>query len=267
MTGSSSFELSQEIGEPLTGRKKTITLYPFSQSELLALYNKYELKEKLEDFLIFGSYPDVVLAKSKEEKIALLNELVDSYLLKDILKLDKIKFSKKLLNLLKLLAFQVGSLVSLNELAQKVSLDVKTVDRYLDILEKGFVIKSLSGFSRNMRNEINTKSKYYFLDNGIRNALISQFNSLDNRDDIGALFENFLVIEKIKKDNLVNNYYFWRNYEGKEIDLIEDRDGKIYASEFKWNKVKNKLPKDFLDNYDNVEFNSVNRDNYLDFII
>ncbi|MFA5644295.1 MAG: ATP-binding protein [Patescibacteria group bacterium] len=266
VTGSSSFELSQEIGEPLTGRKKTITLYPFSQSELLTLYNKYELKEKLEDFLIFGSYPDVVLAKNKEEKVALLNELVDSYLLKDILKLDKIKFSKKLLNLLKLLAFQVGNLVSLNELAQKVSLDVKTVDRYLDILEKGFVIKSLSGFSRNMRNEINTKSKYYFLDNGIRNALISQFNSLDNRDDIGALFENFLVIEKNKKDNLVNNYYFWRNYEGKEIDLIEDRDGKIYAFEFKWNKIKKDLPKDFLENYNNVEFNSVNKNNYLDFI-
>lgn len=267
ITGSSSLTLAQGIGEPLTGRKRTEILYPFSQVEMLSRYNRYELEEKIEDFLVFGSYPETVLADSRSEKIKILNELVDSYLLKDVLKLDKIKLSKKVLDLLKLLAFQVGNLVSLNELGQKLSMDVKTVDRYLDILEKGFVIKSLSGFSRNLRNEINTKSKYYFLDNGIRNALISQFNSLDKRDDIGSLFENFLVIERMKNNQNLNNYYFWRNYEGKEIDLIEENNGQINAFEFKWKKSKTKPPKDFLAAYSKAEFKSINKDNYLDFVI
>ncbi|MCF7820708.1 MAG: ATP-binding protein [Candidatus Pacebacteria bacterium] len=267
VTGSSSFDLSQKIGEPLTGRKKTFVLYPFSQLEMRRLYNKHELKEKLESFLVFGGYPDVVLAKTKKEKISILNELVDSYLLKDVLTLDNIKFSKKLLDLLKSLAFQVGNLVSLNELSQQVGLDVKTIDRYLDLLEKGFVIKRLGGFSRNLRNEITNKSKYYFLDNGIRNALISQFNSLDKRDDIGALFENFLMMDRIKNNNLVNNYYFWRNYEGKEIDLIEEKEGALYAYEFKWNKTEAKPPKNFIDSYKNSKFEVINKDNYLDFLI
>ena len=267
VTGSSSFDLSQKVGEPLTGRKKTFILHPFSQSEMKMQYNTYELKEKLDSFLIFGSYPDVVLAKTKKEKIDILNELVDSYLLKDVLTLDNIKFSKKLLDLLKSLAFQVGNLVSLNELSQQVGLDVKTVDRYLDLLEKGFVIKRVGGFSRNLRNEITNKSKYYFLDNGIRNALISQFNSLDKRDDIGALFENFLIMDRMKNNNLASNYYFWRNYEGKEIDLIEEKEGILYAYEFKWNKSRVKPPKNFIGSYKNSKFEVINKDNYLDFLI
>jgi len=267
VTGSSSFDLSQKVGEPLTGRKKTFILYPFSQSEMRIQYNKHELKEKLDDFLVFGSYPDVVLAKTKKEKIDILNELVDSYLLKDILTLDSIKFSKKLLDLLKSLAFQVGNLVSLNELSQQVGLDVKTIDRYLDLLEKGFVIKRLGGFSRNLRNEITNKSKYYFLDNGIRNALVSQFNSLDKRDDIGALFENFLIMDRMKSNNLASNYYFWRNYEGKEIDLIEEEDGILYAYEFKWNKSRVNPPKNFINEYKSSKFEVINKDNYLDFLI
>jgi uncharacterized protein len=266
-TGSSSFDLSQQIGEPLTGRKKTIILYPFSQTEMLLNYNRHEIKERLEDFLIFGSYPDVLLAKNRKKKIEILNELVDSYLLKDILKLDSIKYSKKLFDLLKSLSFQIGNLVSLNELSQQTDLDVKTVDRYLDLLEKGFVIKRLSGFSRNLRNEINSKSKYYFLDNGIRNAVISQFNSLDQRNDVGHLFENFLIIEKMKNKDSVNNYYFWRNYSGKEIDLIEERDGKILAYEFKWKKNNSLMPKIFKETYKNSVFKLINKDNYLDFII
>jgi len=266
-TGSSSFDLSQQIGEPLTGRKKTVRLYPFSQKELLLSFNKYELREKLEGFLIFGSYPDVVLAETEEKKKEILNELVDSYLLKDIFKLENIKFSKKLFNLLKLLAFQVGNLVSLSELAQQVGLDVKTVDRYLDLLEKGFIIKRLDGFSRNLRNEISSKSKYYFLDNGIRNAVISQFNNLSNRNDVGALFENFLFMEKTKNNDLMHNYYFWRNYKGQEIDLVEERDGSLQAFEFKWSKSKISAPSDFLDTYKNSSFKVVNRDNYFDYII
>ncbi|MCF7794926.1 ATP-binding protein [Patescibacteria group bacterium] len=267
VTGSSSFDLSQQVGEPLTGRKKTFTLYPFSQLEMNFKYNKHELRERLEDFLIFGSYPDVVLAKTREEKINILNELVDSYLLKDVLALDNIKFSKKLLDLLKSLSLQVGNLVSLNELSQQVGLDVKTVDRYLDLLEKSFVIKRLGGFSRNLRNEITNKSKYYFLDNGIRNALISQFNYIDKRDDVGALFENFLIMDKMKNNSLIGNYYFWRNYEGKEIDLIEEKEGIIFAYEFKWNKFKAVAPKNFVDTYRKSRFEVINKDNYLDFLL
>jgi hypothetical protein len=267
-TGSSSFDLSQNVGEPLTGRKKTITIYPFSQKELLAKYNKYELKEKIEDFLIFGTYPDIVNSDNKKEKIEILNELVDSYLLKDILTLDNIKYSNKLLDLLKSLVFQVGNLVSLNELSQQVSLDVKTVGSYLDILEKAFVIKRLGAYSRNLKNEINTKSKYYFWDNGVMNALISQFSSFENRNDIGALFENFIIMEMMKKKSVsINNYYFWRDYSGQEVDLIEEKDGVINAYEFKWSKSKVKKPNNFIDSYKNVNFNVVNKDNYLDLLL
>ncbi len=269
-TGSSSFDLSQQIGEPLTGRKKTITLYPLSQKELLSKFNKHELKEKLKDFLIFGSYPDIVLAKNNKERIDFLEELVNSYLLKDILSLDKIKSSSILLNLLKLLSFQVGNLVSLNELANTLKIDAKTVNRYLDLLEKSFIIVRLGGFSRNLRNEINSKAKYYFLDNGVRNAVITQYSDLENRDDIGQLFENFIISERIKKcsyDKIYGSRYFWRNYEGKEIDLLEEREGKIFAYEFKWSKTNSSAPKDFMNNYENSEYNTINKNNYLDFII
>jgi len=173
VTGSSSFDLSQQVGEPLTGRKRTIILYPLSQKELYFQYNKYELKEKLEEFLIFGSYPEIMISKNKEEKIEILNELVNSYLLKDILSLEKVKSPKVLLDLLKLLAFQVGKEVSLNELSNSLKIDVKTVGRYLDLLEKSFVIKRINGFSRNLRREVTKKAKYYFIDNGVRNGVIS----------------------------------------------------------------------------------------------
>ncbi|HOZ53516.1 MAG TPA: ATP-binding protein [bacterium] len=269
-TGSSSFDLSQKIGEPLTGRKTTITLYPLSQKELLYKFNKHELTEKLEDFLIFGSYPDIILAKNDKEKIDFLEEIVGSYLLKDILTLDKVKSSSVLLNLLKLISFQIGNLVSLNELANTLKIDVKTVDRYLDLLEKSFIIVRLGGFSRNLRNEINSKSKYYFLDNGIRNAVISQYGSLENRNDIGQLFENFIISERIKKcayNKIYGSKYFWRNYEGKEIDLLEERDGKLFAYEIKWTKDNLLAPKNFIENYKNSEYKVVNKNNYLDFVL
>lgn len=269
-TGSSSFDLSQQIGEPLTGRKKTIVLYPFSQKELLFKFNKYELEENLGDFLLFGSYPDVILSKSRKEKLSFLEELVNLYLLKDILSLDKVKSSSVLLNLLKLLSFQVGSLVSLNELSNTLKIDIKTVDRYLDLLEKSFIIFRLGGFSRNLRNEINSKAKYYFLDNGVRNAVISKYNTLENRDDIGQLFENFIISERIKKcayEQIYGSSYFWRNYAGQEIDLIEERDGKLLAYEIKWSKEKVSPPKDFVENYKNSEYQVINKDNYLGFIL
>ena len=205
-TGSSSFDLSHQIGEPLTGRKKTITLYPISQLELLSVFTFFELKEKLEEFLIFGTYPEVVTAKTNKEKIDLVAEIVNSYLLKDVLSLEKVKSSKILLDLLKLLAFQVGGEVSLNELANSLNIDVKTVARYLDLLEKTFVIMRIGSLGRNLRSEITSKSKYYFLDNGIRNAVISQFNLLENRNDIGALWENFIIMERFKKRSYKSIY-------------------------------------------------------------
>lgn len=269
-TGSSSFELSQQIGEPLTGRKRTAILHPFSQIELSAKYNKFELKEKLAEFLVFGAYPEVITAKTKKEKIAALQEINDSYLLKDIFSLEKIKASKQLSDLLKLLAFQAGGEVSLNELATQVKLDVKTVDRYLDILEKAFVIKRLTAFSRNLRNEITTKNKYYFLDNGIRNAVISQFNDLENRNDVGQLFENFAVMERIKNNavkNRIKSVYFWRSYSGEEIDYIEEGNGKLQGYEFKWAKNKAKKPKLWLETYSGANWKIINKDNYLDFIL
>ena len=269
-TGSSSFDLSQQIGEPLTGRKITMSLYALSQKELLSKFNKHELKENLEDFLIFGSYPDIALAKNNEEKIELLEELVSSYLLKDILILDKVKSSALLLNLLKLLSFQVGNLVSLNELANTLKIDAKTIDRYLDLLEKSFIIFRLGGFSRNLRNEINSKAKYYFLDNGIRNAVISQYSNLSNRNDVGQLFENFIFSERLKKctyDKIYGSRYFWRNYNGKEIDLIEERDGKLFAYEIKWSKDYVVAPSIFTETYQNSEYQIINKNNYLDFIL
>jgi len=269
-TGSSSFDLAQKVGEPLTGRKKTLILFPFSQVELLEKYNRYEIREKLEDFLIFGSYPETITAKTRKEKISLLNELVNSYLLKDVFSLERIKGSKQLLDLLKLIAFQVGNEVSLSELAVQVRLDVKTVGRYLDILEKAFVLKRIGGFNRNLRKEISRKAKYYFYDNGVRNAVISQFNGLNDRDDIGALFENFIVMERLK-DNTYKarpgTSYFWRTYDGQEVDLVEERDGKLYGFEIKWSlKAKIRRPKDWLGSYKNARYKVINQENYLDFI-
>lgn len=270
-TGSSSFDLAGAVGEPLTGRKTTITLYPVSQIEMLSIYNRHEVKERLEEYLVYGSYPEVITAKNRKEKIAVLEEIVNSYLLRDVLSLDRIKGSKVLLDLLKLLAFQAGSQVSLNELATQVKLDVKTVGRYLDILEKAFVIKRIGGFSRNLRKEIATKAKYYFLDNGIRNAVISQFNTLDSRNDTGILWENFMVMERLKKcayQGIYGSFYFWRTYGGQEIDLVEERDGRLYGYEFKWTDTKKqKTPKDWLKTYHNAEFATITRENYLEFIL
>lgn len=270
-TGSSSFNLAKATGEPLTGRKRTIILYPLAQKELAGEYNRYELKEKLPEFLVFGSYPEVLTSKSRQEKIGVLNELVDSYLLRDILTLEKVKASKILIDLLKLLAFQVGNQVSLNELATQLKIDVKTVGRYLDLLEKSFIIKEVRGFSRNLRKEVASKSKYYFLDNGVMNAVVSQFNMLEDRNDRGRLFENFIVMERLKKRSYEEHYgtsYFWRTYDGKEIDLIEEEGGKLKAFEIKWSeKPKVEAPEDFVKTYKNSSFKLINRDNYLDFVL
>jgi hypothetical protein len=268
-TGSSSFDLANQVGEPLTGRKRTLTLYPIAQKELKDYFGVFDLKKILPEFLVFGSYPTIITAKTKEEKKRLLLELTNSYLLKDILALDNIKGSAFIINLLKLLAFQVGSEVSLNELAAQLSVDTKTVARYLDLLEKTFVITRLGGYSGNLRKEVVKKYKYYFWDNGIRNAIISQFNSLEDRNDIGQLWENFIIIERLKKtsyDNIYGNRYFWRTYDRKEIDLVEERGGKLFGYEMKWATKKIKPPREFIKTYKNASFKVINQDNYLDFI-
>ena len=269
-TGSSSFDLANQVGEPLTGRKITINLYPILQLELLSIFNKYELKKNLPEFLIFGSYPEVITAKTRMEKMTVIKEIVTSYLLKDILAFERIKSPKVLLDLIKLLAFQIGSEVSFNELAAQLSINARTVARYIDLLEKSFVIVNLGSFSRNLRKEITRKNKYYFLDNGIRNGVIDQFNDLDKRDDIGKLWENFIVMERMKMldyKKIYGHLYFWRTYEQKEIDIVEERDGKLAGYDIKWKKDKIKPPKDWLATYKNAEYKVINQDNYLDYVL
>ena len=270
-TGSSSFELAGQVGEPLTGRKRVLTLFPLAQEEILgAIANKHELREKLPDYLIFGSYPEVVLENSGKRKIEILEELVGSYVLKDILALERIKGSKIIFSILKLLAFQVGSQVSLNEIANAVDVDVKTVRRYLDLLEKTFVIRSLSGYSSNLRGEVTSKAKYYFVDNGIRNGVIQQYNALDMRADIGQLWENFIVLERLKyrtHHEVYANMYFWRTYQQKEIDLVEERDGGLFGYECKWSpRQKVSPPKEWHAMYSTAGYSVITQQNYFEFI-
>lgn len=269
-TGSSSFELSGQVGEPLTGRKVTLTLFPIAQSEFSLLHNPYELKNQLGNYLVFGCYPEVAASESAEEKKRILNELAGSYLLKDILELEKVKSSKILVDLLRLLAFQVGNEVSLLELAGQLGIDAKTVARYLDLFEKSFVVYNLRGFSRNLRKEITKKSKYYFYDNGIRNTIISNFNPLEIRNDVGQLWENFIIMERIKKQNykkIYSNNYFWRSWSKQEIDFIEERGGKLYGYEFKWKEDKAKKPSEWSENYPQADFKVITQENYLDFAL
>jgi len=271
LTGSSSFELAGQVGEPLTGRKQTLTLYPLAQSELLSSFNRFELRENLESFLIYGSYPEVVQASTQKQKVEVITEISNSYLVKDILAFDRVKNSKTLLDLLKLLAFQVGSEVSLSEIGTKIGVDYKTVQRYLDLLEKAFVIVRLGGFSRNLRNEITNKSKYYFMDNGIRNSLIAQFNGLSQRNDIGQLWENFVFIERLKHrayQSIYANIYFWRTYNQQEIDLVEDHDGKLHGYEMKWSTQKTfNAPQQWQEAYKNSNYEIISPETYQKFIL
>jgi predicted AAA+ superfamily ATPase len=268
-TGSSSFELAGQLGEPLTGRKLTLTLYPIAQMELEKLHNTHEMKELIPEWLVYGGYPEVLTTKNKREKARLLEELVQSSLLKDILELEKVKNSKVLLDILRLLAFQVGSEVSLTEIAQQVGVDYKTVARYLDLFEKSFILYNLRGFSKNLRKEVTRKSKYYFYDNGIRNAIISNFNALEIRNDIGQLWENFVFIERLKKrayKDIFANCYFWRTWDQKEIDLVEEREGKLFGYEIKWSKAKTKAPADWATAYADAKYEVITKENYLNFV-
>ena len=269
ITGSASLDLSYKIGEPLVGRKYTYRLYPLWVGELSKDKTPFEINKQKEERMIFGSYPEVINANTVGEKIKTLEENVSSYLFKEIIEVEQIGNTKLLLDLLKLIAFQVGNEVSLTELGKSLGIDKKTVQRYLNLFEQAFILYNLRGFSRNLRKEVTKKSKYYFWDNGIRNAIISNFNSLNSRDDVGRLWENYCQIERLKKVNYTNlssNRYFWRTYDKKEIDLIEERGGKLYGYEMKWKKDNAKVPKEFLETYKNSEYQIINRENYLDFI-
>jgi len=277
-TGSASFDLAGKVGEPLTGRQSPLTLYPLSLGELRAKMNDFEIKQNLEDFLVFGMYPEVRAASSSSEKRFILDELSNAYLLKDILEFDRLKKPHLLLDLLSLLALQIGGEVSLNELSGKLALDVKTVQRYLDLLEKCFVIYNLRGFSRNLRNEVTRTGKYFFYDTGVRNAVIQNYNPLNRRNDAGALWENFMVMERLKmrsynaalpdsRETPKGRDYFWRTWEKQEIDLLEDYGGVLHAFEFKWSPRKNpKPPSLFMEAYPGSEYAVINPDNFTGYV-
>ena len=268
-TGSSSFDLANKTSEPLTGRADTFILYPFSIAEISRKYNRFEVEAKLEGLTRFGSYPEIFFLPEKEAKNR-LNEITANYLYKDVLLFGGLKKSNVIVNLLQLLALQLGNEVSYQELGRQLGISRLTVQKYLDILEQCFVVFTLRAFSRNLRKEISKSVKVYFYDLGIRNSLIQNFNQLELRNDVGALWENFCVLERIKRNSnnrIFANYYFWRTYDQKEIDYIEERNGKLSAFEFKWKKDKQKPPREFLETYPNSEFKTVNKDNYWDFVM
>ncbi len=270
VTGSSSFELANRTKEPLTGRTWTFTLFPVSVAELRQSINAFELDEKLEELLLYGFYPDVLNLNSFNEKADYLSELSSSYLYRDILEISSIRHGNELSRLLRLLAFQIGSEVSMTELGNALQMSKDTVASYVDLLEKSFVLFRLTGFSRNLRKEISKRDKLYFFDLGVRNALIQNFQPLELRTDVGALWENFLVIERLKRNKYIGkraNSYFWRTYTGAELDYIEEEGGKLDAFEFKFTKHKAKVPATWESTYANSSFELINRYNFQEFLI
>ena len=268
-SGSASFDLANKLNEPLTGRTKTFWIYPLAYAEVVQKYQQTLPETAFEEMLRFGMYPKVHTLKSDKEKESYLYEYLNNYLYKDILTFEGVRKPKKVVDLLTLLALQLGKEVAISELAQNLSLSQKAVENYLDILEKMFVIVNLRGFSRNLRKEISKTSKYYFMDVGLRNALIRNFNPLGLRNDAGELFENWFILEKIKVANIFEkpaNFYFWRTYDQQEIDLIEEREGKLFGYEIKLKNKAVKQPLDWKKNYANATFEIVNKENFQKFI-
>lgn len=270
-TGSSVFDLSNNLGEPLVGRKNTIYLFPLSQIEFSEKENYKKTVENLEQRLIFGSYPELEQYEDWGSKEDYINEIINSYLLKDILIFDGIKHSDKVYDLLRLIAFQIGQEVSLLELATQLQMSKNTVANYLDLLSKVFVLFKVEGFSRNLRKEVVKSSRWYFYDNGIRNGIINNFNKIENRNDIGGLWENYLASERIKKQHyqkIKTNNYFWRTYDQQELDWLEEIGDNLAGYEFKWNENrKSKIPTAFAKAYPEASFEVINKGNYLDFIM
>jgi len=271
VTGSSAFDISNKMGEPLTGRKITYNLFALSEQELNQIENIVEKQGNLKHRLVYGNYPELVQFQDDDRKAEYLREIVNDYLFKDILAFENIRNSDKIYDLLRLIAFQIGGEVSLEELGRQLSMSKNTVEKYLDLLSKVFVLHKVGGFSRNLRKEIAKTSRWYFYDNGLRNLLIANFNPIEVRDDIGKLWENYIVSERLKfqrYNKMIVNNFFWRTYDKQEIDWVEERGGRLYAYEFKWNpKRKAKVPKAWAETYENAEFEVINSENYLDWIV
>ena len=270
VTGSSSLDLSNSINEPLTGRKFEYNLFPFSTNELVNHTSMLEEMRLLKNRLVYGFYPDVVNNPGEEKEI--LTNIVNSYLYKDVFEFQDIRKSSVIEKLVQALALQVGSEVSFNELGNLLGIDTVTVQRYVDLLEKAYVIFHIRSFSRNVRNELKKSIKIYFYDNGVRNSVISNFSPVELRSDIGALWENFLISERIKNNAYHNKhakYYFWRTTQKQEIDFIEEAEQNLFAYEFKYNpkKANSKCPVTFSNNYSNVPFDVITFENYMDFVV
>ena len=271
VTGSSMFELNNKLGQPLVGRSHVIQLFPLAQIEYQTQENTVETFSKLEQRLIFGSYPELLNFSNNEEKIDYLEGIVSSYLLKDILAYEGIKKADKIIDLLRLIAFQIGNEVSLDELAINLKgISRNTIESYLDLLSKVFIIYPVKGFSRNLRKEISKSNRWYFYDNGIRNALIRNYNPLNLRNDQGQLWENYLMAERMKVNAYLKrrvNTYFWRTYDQQEIDLIEESGIDLSAFEFKWKMNKVKIPAAWKNNYPSAMFEVIHNENYLNFVL
>jgi len=271
ITGSSSIHIASQVTEALTGRKFVFSLYPLSLKELNYHYSSFEIDDMLEELLIYGSYPEVFTEQGYHEKKLILEELGSSYLYKDIFELTGIRNKRKLSDLLRLLAFQIGSEVSIHELSQQLNLSRDAVNHYLYLLEQSFIIFRLSGFSRNLRKEISKMDKFYFYDNGIRNMIINNYNPKPYRNDLGALWENFVLAERQKYLSYLQipvNNYFWRVYTGGEIDYIEEHSGNLWGYEIKLNKSsKTKPPKTWTKSYPESSFEVISRENYQQFLI
>ena len=268
-TGSSSFDLLNKIGEPLVGRASQFLLTPFSIREIAQKQNGMELRQNLENRIVYGSYPEVVGMTSNTMKEEYLRDIVNAYLLKDILAIDGLRNTAKMNRLLQLVAFQIGSEVSYEELGKQLGMHRETVEKYLDLLSKVFVVYKLGAFSRNMRKEVSKAGKWYFYDNGIRNAIIGDFKDANSRMDMGKLWENFFITEKLKdnQNHLLHcQFHFWRTYDQQKIDLIEEKNEVINAYEMKWGKKLPKAPAGFMKTYTGADFNVVNPDNYLGFL-
>ncbi len=268
-SGSSSFDLLNKTGEPLVGRSTQFLLTPFSQREIAQRETAFETRQNFESRLIYGSYPEVVMMDSYERKMDYLRDIVGAYLLKDILVIDGLKNSNKMRNLLRLIAFQLGSEVSYEELGKQLGMSKTTVEKYLDLLEKVFVIYRLGAYSRNLRKEVTKAGKWYFYDNGVRNAIIGAFSPLSVRQDVGALWENYIIGErrKLNFNNLLHKeFYFWRTYDKQEIDLIEESPDGMSAFEFKWGNKMPAAPKVFSQAYPDAVYHVVNKENYMDFV-
>lgn len=269
VTGSSSFDLANQVQEPLTGRTATFRLFPISLQELKANTTIFEIQHRLEELMIYGLYPALLNYGNALEKEKYLMELSNSYLYKDVLELSNIRNSSQISKLLKLLAFQIGSEVSINELAKSLGMSQETVNSYIDLMEKSFILFRLSGYNKNLRKEISKRDKILFWDLGVRNCLINNFAPFDMRTDTGAMWKNFVIAERLKfltNNNRQVSPYFWRTYTGAEVDYVEEKDGVLTAFEIKYQKCRKQAPQTWIDNYGN-NFHCINRDNFWEFLL